>query len=262
MPSASLLATWLLVAASVPTWLYADSVLEYEIHVETSSPMREVKVSDSRRTTFVGQGRARSDNEMTSYVFRADLGKLWVLFHHRRAYWEFDTPVRLEDLVPEEARSLFAKGKKGGAALVEMTETDEAKRVGMWRAKRWKVEVLQPLIRVSRTQDLWLDTDSGIDLSSYRELKRNAAALSVLDEEWIAEILALDGLAVLTEEKTEFPNRTEESTITLVSHTEKDVDDSYYGVPDGYVPEEFDAGALFAVAEPVEQPAAPEPRLR
>lgn len=228
--------------------------------METVSPFFEPRTSDLQRTIYVGDRRARSDDGSMSYIFRADLGKLWVVFHQRKTYWEFDTPVQVKNLVSDESRPLLAEGQRMGAALVEISATHDRKTYGDWQAKRWKIEVLQPLLHMSRTVDLWLHTDPELHLAPYRELQKNASALLVLDEEWTAEVLELEGLTILKDERTELDKRTERSTTTLVSHREEDVADTYYSVPDGYVREDFDFGAVLGGKE--EPPERPRSRDR
>ena len=214
--------------------------------------MTGVKTFDSRKRVSVGNRRARFDQGTMSYVFRGDLGKLWMMSHQRKAYWEFDTPLRLEDLVPADSRSLFAKGKQAAVTLVEVTATDDVKTFGAWQATRWEVEVLQPMLSTTRAVNLWLDTDPEMDLAPYLELRRNLSALFFLDDEWVTKVLALGGLTVFEEQKTESRHRTEVSTLILVSQKEEDVAAAHYSIPDGYVREDFDFGAVFAIEESVE----------
>lgn len=234
--------------------LRADSVFEYKTHLETVSPFFEPRASDFRTTIYVGERRARSDDDSTSYILRADLGKLWLVFHQRKTYWEFDIPVQVDDLVPDESRSLLVEGRRMGAALVEISATQDMKTYGDWRAQRWKIEVLQPLLHVSRTVDLWLHTDPELHLAPYRELRKNAMALGILDEDWTTEILKLGGLTILRDERTEFERRTKHFTTTLVSHREEDIAEDYYSIPDGYAREAFDLGLILGHEEPAERP--------
>jgi len=254
MRSALAVSACLFLAAVWPPGLRADSIFEYRIHLETVSPFFEPRASDFRTTIYVGEGRARSDSGSTSYILRTDLGKLWVVFHQRKKYWEFDTPVQVKNLVPDESRPLLAEGQRMGAALVEISATDDRKTHGGWQAKRWKIEVVQPLLHVSRTIDLWLHTDPEIHLAPYQELRKGVSALGILDEEWTTEILNLEGLKILADERTEFGKRTEHSTTTLVSHREEDMAEVYYSIPDGYAREAFDLGLVLGHEEPSERP--------
>jgi len=246
------LCSYLLAASAV----LADTLLEYEETMERSwFAGSDSTTENSRTTVLVGKNGARLDMGSTSYIFRSDLGKLWRLFYDRRTYWEFDVPVRLEDLVSGEARDLLATGRKAMTPFVEMSPTDEIRSFGAWEAHNWKVNVLQPALNVKQEIDIWIHADINADLSSYQELRRNIYALNVFDGKWLLKTLELEGLIVRVEETRTNRTREEVRTKTLVSVREVEIDPAEYSVPEEFTREKYEFEKEFRIMTPVEPPS-------
>lgn len=243
------LITFVLLFPLEPVVLRADSVLEYEVVRErTSFITYETSVDRVRQTISTGKSRGRLDDGGTSYVLRADLGKLWLLFHNDKTYWEFDTPVRLEAEVPEASRSVLEKSEGMSAAAVEVSATGEVETIRSWQARKWRVAVEQPLMGIHRDLEIWLETD--LDPAVYRELRRGVAAFNVLDRGWLGEVFALEGIVVEYEEKSEARTWSQVVTQRLLSLREEEPGDDFYSVPRGYERKEFRLDSVFSVAEP------------
>ena len=103
-----------------------DVFIEAKTHTDAISMMgHDVPAQDGVNHTWIGDGKVAVMDESagTSVIFRADLGKMYVLFPKDKTYYESTLPFQF----PPEIAQMMAAVKPE----VTLTETAETKVVNM-----------------------------------------------------------------------------------------------------------------------------------
>ena len=142
------------------------------------------------------------DSGPDTWILHPSRGKLLVLNHPSKRYYELDLPVKIEEHVPEEARSVTAVAMKYLTSQVELSDTGEERVIGSWRARRWLGRVVYPHLGSADEIELWLSSEVNFHTESFNELLRQVYALNPRLRDWYDEILALPGVVVRSEARS------------------------------------------------------------
>jgi hypothetical protein len=170
---------------------------------------------------WVGADRLRRDEGETSSILRLDTGKIYLLNHADKTYAEVAAP----DLQKPAAAGV-------AQMKVQVTETRDAKKVGNWQARKYKVEISSP-------EGLHLDTTiwASKDIAGYQaygKLSSVLAALQTGSAEWSRKMQQIDGFPVIQESDVDMGGSRFKTREELVSAETKDAPAGTYDPPAGY----------------------------
>lgn len=227
----------LFVAFSV--WSARLAVADHRLHLEESvRPHGQEKVTKRYdQVIHIGTKRARIDWPARSRIIRLDGQVLYLLNHFNKTYHVIPLPPDYKDYVEAEVwnqpkNMLNGMFKKEAA---KVTPAGESKKIGPWNATRFDCVVHDEYSKKVSEITLWQSSDLAIDVSIYKELRRNYALVGDYGQsQWIDQILALEGFGVLVEWTEYGQVGTFTTTRRLESITEEDVSGDFYEPPPDY----------------------------
>lgn len=168
-----------------------------------------------------GDKLRRDEGRETSYILRTDRGKLYILNHPEKTYSELAVADLLRIASPPEAQ-----------LAVKVTATNDTKKVGTWNARKYKVDIRNPM-------GLHLDTTiwASKDVASYQAYNRLASSLASLQPgaaDWARKLETIDGFPVLQEADVEMGGSRFKTREELVSVEMLEAPAGAYDVPAGY----------------------------
>lgn len=226
-------------AALLNVWaimpVHADVLLrirETSVHAES----KEIPTGYSLNI-YIGKDRARFDWPARSRVIQLDKKVLYLLNHFDKTYHRIPLPPDSKDYVESEVwgqpQAVLSKIFKKESA--RLSPAGETQTIGPWKATKFECEVHDEFGNKVSESTLWQSTELEIDLTAFKELRRNYALAGDHGEaQWIDQILALEGFGVL-EEWTEYRQAgTFTTTRRLESITEEEVSVDFYEPPQDY----------------------------
>lgn len=213
-----LLLTLLLLLLAVPTLAAADTVLT----IQSSIQGLKDQPQPSPAKVWIGGDKLRRDEGTDiSYILRIDRGKLYILNHPDKTYSELAVADLLKIASPPEAQ-----------LSVKVTATNETKKVGIWNARKYKVDIRNPT-------GLHLDTTiwASKDVASYQAYNRLASSLAALQPgaaDWARQLETIEGFPVLQEAAVEMGGSRFKTREELVSVETLEAPAGAYEVPKGY----------------------------
>jgi hypothetical protein len=216
MPRRLALALLLLLAGSP---LLADTLLTVRNRIEglkMDQPQAgEVKI-------WIDGEKLRRDEGDTSYILRLDRNKLYVVSHSDRSYRELGLPIDPQKI----------GGPAGVQMKVQVTATQEAKKIGSWNARKFKVDISSP-------QGLHIDTTiwASKDVASYQAFNRMAASIAALQpgsSDWARQLEQVEGFPVLQEANVNMGGTRFKTVEELVSVQAQQAPAGAYEIPAGY----------------------------
>ena len=213
----------LLLLIAAPAW--ADTLLTVRSSVEglkmdqPQSP--EVKI-------WIAGDKLRRDEGDSSYILRLDRNKLYILNHADKTYSELPLPIDLKAGAPAAAQM-----------TVQVTSTNETRKIGSWNARKYKVDVSNP-------SGLHLDTTiwASKDIAAYPVYNRMAASLAALQPgaaEWARKLEQIEGFPVVQEADVTMGTSRFRTREELVAVDDREAPASAYEVPAGYTAQPFGA---------------------
>ncbi len=207
----------LLLAAFAPAIAAADTVLTLQSSIQGLKDQPQpgpVKV-------WIDGDKLRRDEGETSYVLRIDRGKLYILNHEDKTFTELAVADLLKTVAPPQAQ-----------ITVKVTATSDTKKVGSWNARKYKVDIRNPM-------GLHLDTTiwASKDVASYQAYNRLAASLAALQPgaaDWARKLETIEGFPVLQEADVEMGGSRFKTREELVSVETLTAPEGSYEVPKGY----------------------------
>lgn len=207
-----------LLAAPTPVVL-ADTVLTIQSSIQGLKDQPQpgpVKV-------WIGAGDKlrRDEGGDTSYILRLDRGKLYILNHPEKTYSELAVADLLKVASPPEAQ-----------LTVKVTATNDTRKVGSWNARKYKVDIKNPM-------GLHLDTTiwASKDVASYQAYNRLASSLAALQPgavDWARKLETIEGFPVVQEANVEMGGSRFKTREELVSVETSEAPAGAYEVPKGY----------------------------
>jgi uncharacterized protein DUF4412 len=214
----------LLLLTTAPAW--ADTLLTVRSSVEglkMDQPQNpEVKI-------WIAGDKLRRDEGDSSYILRLDRNKLYVVNHADKTYSEVPLPIDLQKIAAPAAVQM----------RVQVTSTNETKRIGGWNARKYKVDISNPA-------GLHLDTTiwASKDIATYQAYNRMAASLAALQPgsgEWARKLEQIEGFPVVQEADVTMGTSRFRTREELVAVEEREAPSSAYEIPAGYTAQPFGA---------------------
>lgn len=212
-----LLISLLLLASPVA----ADSLLTVRSSIEglkMDQPQPgEVKI-------WISGDKLRREEGDTSYILRLDRGKLYVVNHVAKTYTELAV-AELQQMAPP-----------GAELKVQVTATNETKKIGNWNARKYKVDLSNPGLHLDTT--IWASRD----IASYEAYSRLAASLAAMQPggaEWARKLGQIEGFPVLQEADVNMGGSRFRTREELVAVETRDAPAGAYEPPADYTARPF-----------------------
>jgi len=196
----------------------ADTLLTVRSSVEGLKMDQPAKVQIH---LWVAAGKLRRDEGETSTIVRLDRGKVYLLNHADKTYTEVAAPEVQKPVPPEEA-----------AIKVVVAATGETKKVGDWKARKYKVDISSP-------DGLHLDTTiwASQEVAAHQDYGKLAAVLAALQPgsaEWARQMQQIEGFPVLQESDVAMGGSRFKTREELATVETKDAPGGTYEPPAGY----------------------------
>ncbi len=202
---------------------FADTLLTIKSRVE-GLDMPGQSPESTARVWLAGDKLRRDDGDMST-ILRLDRNKLYIVDHAGKTYSELPLPVDLQKLagLPKDALP---------KADVQVTSTNETRKVKNWNARKVKVAV-------NSAAGLKLDTTMWVsrDIPSYAAFNKMLASMAALQPagtELSRKLEQIDGFPVLQETQAEVNGSRFTAREELVSVETKDAPAGAYDPPAGY----------------------------
>ena len=217
--SRRLLLPLLLLLLAVPaTPAVADTVLTLQSSIQG---LKDQPQPGPVKVWINGDMLRRDEGSDTSYILRIDRGKLYILNHGDKTYSELAVADLLKTVFPPQAQ-----------LAVKVTATNDTKKVGTWNARKYKVDIKNPM-------GLHLDTTiwASKDVASYQAYNRLASSLAALQPgaaDWARKLETIEGFPVLQEADVEMGGSRFKTREELVSVETLEAPAGAYDIPKGY----------------------------
>jgi hypothetical protein len=217
----------------------ADTKIIQNVHQDEFTMMGQSQpATDGERVIWLGADRLRVDEGNSTFIVRVDSGVMYLIDHAQKTVSSVDIPVDVAALLPpgvaEQMRSMMQ-------LEVEVSPTDETKKVGEWTARRWNLTMSTPMVAVDST--LWATKELDIDRAAYDRLFHQIVALQPGTEGLIERLRAVEGFVVEQRSVTTMKGAGDAS-MTRTEHTVSveilDAPDGTYQPPADYSTREFD----------------------
>lgn len=229
MPRRPLLAVLAVLAAgSFPAAAAADTLVTMASHEKGvgDQPERRGTV-----TLWIGDDLVARDDGRSTAILRD--GELVLVDHESRSYSVLALPVDMPALIPPEMRELAGQMMQMMRMDAEITPTDERREIGGWEARRYQVQLTNPM-GVAVAMDLWLSEEVELPAARIKELSRALGEVQPGGGGWVAELTALPGFPVLQETRVNVGDDEMTSREELVSIERKPAPAGVYAPPAEY----------------------------
>jgi hypothetical protein len=146
---------------------------------------------DSERVIWLDTDRLRMDDAGAAFIVRLDLRKMYIIDHDLETVSAVDLPVDLAALLPAGVADQMLPMLQ---LEVEVTPTDETKKVGEWNARRYNVKMTSNMVTVE--QVLWVTKEIDVDLDAYYRAFHQILSLQPGTEGVLDELRTIDGFTV------------------------------------------------------------------
>jgi hypothetical protein len=217
----------------------ADTHLVMKSHTDPLQAMGQTQPArDVETDLWIGSDRALRDDGHVASLIRLDQKKLYLINRAEKSYSVLDLPVDLMSLLPEQAKAQMGPMLEKMKLQATVEPSDERKEINGWNARRYDVHLSNELgMQVDST--VWMTQDVDVDLDSFRAMTRAIASLQPGGAEATEELLKLDGVPVLMENKIQAMGGSTSSKEELVSAETGTPPPGTYEVPDGFTEKEF-----------------------
>lgn len=218
--------------------LLADSVITMH-SVRDAMPGTDEGSVDETSTIWLGKNKFREDAPNETVIVNLDRQKIFIVKHATESYNVLDLPIDFKKLIPEEMAPMFEQVISQLAMEVEVTPTEETRRIGEYATKKYIVK-LTSAMGLEMDLQIWASTDTGLDIETYKQAFLQVASMQPSGTEWIAEVLKIDGFPVLRETTVTMAGSEMTTREELVAIENKDAPEGHYEPPAGYTEEPFD----------------------
>lgn len=180
---------------------------------------------------WIGDDVVARDDGRTAAILRES--ELVLVDHQSRSYSRLALPADVAAMIPPEMRELAGQMMQMLRMDAEIAATEERRRVGRWDARRYTVELTNPM-GVAVTMDLWLSEEVDLPVARLEALAQALAEVQPGGAGWVAELNALPGFPVLQETRLAVGGEEVTTREELVSIEEKPAPAAAYAPPEGY----------------------------
>lgn len=190
-------------------------------------------------TIWVGESRLREDRRNRSMIVDRSAGKMYVIKHADKTYYEIDLPIDFESMVPPEMIVQWRTVLKAGQPKITIEPSSETGTVRGHDVKKWVAVVTSPA-GTSTTMTLWTTLDPGFDVEEYKALMQEILALQPNSAEWIRELYdTVEGYPVRMLRSASTPDGEKVWTEEMISVEEKTAPQGAWLPAEGYTEVEF-----------------------
>lgn len=190
-----LLALALAAAAFLPAAVPAqETYVEARTHTDEVSVMgRTVPARDGTTRTWIGEDRIAVQDEAAgnTVIFRADLGRMYVIFPEERSYYESTIPFQFP---PEMQQMMQVLNPQ-----VTVTPTADTRVVNGWSATLTKVGI--KMMGQDVAMDMWMSPEVDVSADQVRKLTQAMFSANPAFAELGSKMAALEGYPVRVESR-------------------------------------------------------------
>ena len=218
----------------------ADTRLEMKSHTDAFQMMGQSQPAQDKTIRFwIAGDRVLRDDGESAFLYRGDLGKLYLIDHEAKSYSALALPVDVLALIPAEMRGQMEGFLQQMAMTATVTPTDERKEINGWSARRYDVHMANAMgMTVDST--VWATEEVAADLEAFRGLYAAMGALQPGGASAVDELLKVRGVPVLSETTVAGMGGSFGSKEELVSAEQEAAPAGTYEVPAGYAEKQFD----------------------
>lgn len=212
----------------------ADTLLTLKAHQDAFAIAgQQQDARDATVEVWIGDGQISRSDDQGKFVMREN--QVVIVNHRDRTYTVLDLPVDLAEMLPPGMEQQVEMWK----IEAEVTPTEERREIGDWSARRYDIEVTNPM-GLAVSTEMWASTEVDIDFEAYHKLARQMLALQPGTEDLVAEMSKVRGFPVLVVQETmvDGAGTTVKTREELVSVEKKEPPADAYGVPEGYILDE------------------------
>lgn len=214
----------------------AETVMVRKVHTDAySMGSKEFPAKDATQTIWIGKDRVRMEGDESSFLYRGDLKKLYMLHAADKTYNTLDLPIDFAKYLPPEYAAMVEKMK----VTAKVEPTDETRKIGDWNAKKYTFTV-STMMGGGSSQDIWTTKDISMDTSAYTEMRRMMAAMIPGGDSISEEMKKMEGVPVMSEKTRKMMGTTVKEHDELVSVATKDAPAGTFELPKDYVEKPFD----------------------
>lgn len=169
----------------------ADIKVVKQTHQDGFTIMGQTQPPEDReQTTWIGDKMMYMDQGDNATIVRIDNMKLYVIDHTTKTYHVLDLPVDLGTLVPPEMKPMLEMMQ----FEVTVTPTDEYKKVGEWKARRFDMIMTSQMFSMKST--MWVTKIAGYNPETFNDMYIHLNSLQPGMADAVKEMRKLDGLVV------------------------------------------------------------------
>lgn len=189
---------------------------------------------DRQQTTWIGKDMMYMDQGEKVTIVRVDTMKLYVIDHPSKTYNVLDLPVDLAALVPPEMQPMLAMMQ----FEVTVTQTEEYKQVGEWKARRYDMSMTSQMFSMKST--LWATQVPGYDPQAFHSMYVHLNSLQPGMADAVKEMSKIDGLVVEQQGVMTMMGNEVGTSEKTISIDNIDAPAGTYDPPAGYTEKPFD----------------------
>lgn len=233
----------------------ADVYLKYRQHTDPFEVMGQVEpAKDSVRETWVAKNMIRNNEGQKTVIMRLDKKLVYFINNEQKSYAELpmdvekmaqkaiDRDEKMSEQEKEQARE-FVQGLMKNMSKLSITikETGERKKIGNWNCLKY-IQTTTTAMGPSVTE-IWATNELELD---YELLNRMYASSMVMLPSLrdsintiTQEMNKIKGITVLSISTTTIMDSQIKSSQELLEYSNKNIPESFYEPPDGYIKQEM-----------------------
>jgi len=173
----------------------ADYKIVKNRHTDPFSVMgHKQPAKDVQMVIWMGGDKMRIESPENTVIVRADRKKMYIVDPAGTEYRVLDLPVNFSKLMPPGMASQMMTMM---AMTAKVTPTDETKKIGQWKVRRFDVTLSSKVVQLKQT--VWTTQDVPVDVSAYRRMLDDLLSLQPGMADAVKELAKIQGLPILQE---------------------------------------------------------------
>jgi hypothetical protein len=216
----------------------ADTLYTMKSHTDAFKVGGESQpAKDATVKIWAAGDRLRRDEGDQSMILRLDKNRLYIVDHADKTYSEITLPIDLRKMMPKGTEAMADQIAAGMKITVQVTPSDETKKLGQWNARRYEVAV-QSAMGMKIATTMWVSKEIE-GFAPFNKLAGTMASLQPGSGEWVKQLEKIDGFPVLTESKVDALGAQFTTREELVAVETKAAPSGTYDLPAGYKAEVY-----------------------